>query len=137
MATQERIARISLHPEGRTLPQSFIDSFVAPGGSTILQQCFGASDGAKCEARFVALSAQGPEALIIFHPAFTDVFFQDQDGKWSKGGRVDLPYGCNGFKAALQTGNFTLEAHPWKDLVVGGLRMTIIPDQPPAPCTTP
>ena len=96
MATQERIARISLHPEGRTLPQSFIDSFVAPGGSTILQQCFGASDGAKCEARFVALSAQGPEALIVFHPAFTDVFFQDQDGKWSKGGRVDLPYGASG-----------------------------------------
>jgi hypothetical protein len=130
---------ITVYPAGRTLPAAFLrhdwsndpNKYQLPG-------CL-VTKSAACDAYLIGLGADGQNEILIVTLAlvYGDVFSADARNDWHLVGRVQHLITCNATISAMRAGRYTLvPASPpqWKDLIVNGARLFVVPFEATQPC---
>jgi len=135
-AESERIADVTVYPEGRSLPASFPaqrDKWPSDMGYIGLQ-CL-RNRGVHCDAILADLDGDGTDEIILTDTANYSgsyVFKIDDTGVWRIEGSIQLGLACPGVRDALRAGQFTVTPSRWKDLTIMGKTFRIGPPLPNA-----
>jgi Domain of unknown function (DUF4153) len=123
-----RASDIVVYPRGAKLPQSFLDQDwhampIEAAVSAYIPDCLRLA-AHPCDAFLVDLDGDGQDEILLFVESTYGgtglVIRQGADGKWAMSASVTLP-SCGAGLDALKAGTFKLAAHPFKDLVMGGV----------------
>lgn len=123
---------VEVSPLGRTLPESFF----SPDQGAFRKAnpgCAQPQSKKKCRATFVSPNDGRPEAVLFYDTWSARLYEQNADGRWEGTGTLQGRTHCKSVREAMETSAFTLDPHPWPDLLVGGERLTIVPAQQ-GPC---
>jgi hypothetical protein len=124
---------VEVFPSGRTLPESF---FSAEHGAFRKANPACAQRSAanrKCRATFITANDGRPEAILFFDSWVARVYEQNAEGDWELSGTAQGRTHCKSVREAMADTEPALEAHAWPDLLIGGERLTIVPN-PVGPC---
>jgi hypothetical protein len=124
---------VSVIPAGRELPESFFssDKGAYRKGSP---SCAQPTPSRKCLATFIAPKDGGPEAVVFFDIYAARLFVQNEEGSWEGAGNLQGRWACKIVQQAAEAGMLALEDHQWPDLLIGGERLTIVPQPTLGPC---
>lgn len=128
----ELAAHVTVLPQGRTLPPVFYEQAFWKKNEYGVPRCVNEPDGT-CLARYIALRPGAPEAILFLDDAAGNIFEQDAGGQWQLTGRLSGLNYCAKFQSGLKNGDIRLEPHAWPDLVIGGLRMNVLPSEEECP----
>ena len=117
------VGRVAVVPAGRSLPASFVHMDFGPGG---VPDCFRPGT-MTCTVRFLALTPDAPEVILLLNVYGTDVFEQDTPDHWRKAGTLLGRVTCPAVQKRLRNGEGDLVPHPARDLVVDGVRLVLVP----------
>jgi hypothetical protein len=122
-------ARITVYPNGRSLPASFADLHWARGLLTFQLPYCANSIVAPCDAILTDLDGDGRAEILLIQGSNAGVqIFQDNGkGDWHQAGMMMLPFNCPAMADALRNGRFTISppAHRWNDVAVEGRTLHI------------
>ena len=127
----ELTAQISVYPKGGTLPESFLKQGWRKSMPYFVPDCL--TKTAKCFALIADVDGDGISEILLFGEAIYQraAFKLGPAGEWQVVGTISPE--CSGANEALDAGAFTVRDHPYKDVIVGGRRLTItMPDCAPA-----
>ncbi len=121
-ATPEEIAaKITMHPKGSVLPQSFLSEDWS-GRRFGVPTCLQGTNS--CDGFMFDLDGDGIAEIMLVN--YSGVVFKELDGNWRRIGDIQL---CN--KAdLLKADQFTLEPAIYKDIVAGGAHLRLMTDCP-------
>jgi len=106
--------RIKVHPEGASLPASFLAVRPAPQYGDCL-------DGvADCDARLADVTGDGVDEVLLSSGWQIDVYQVDPQGRWERIGAYQPACGGAGVRGALARGGASVEEPKMKDLHVDG-----------------
>lgn len=120
-------AHIKFLTPDRTLPAEFYDPEFWAGQSRVLSCLKGGID--PCTASYIALSPGEPDAILFADTYEGMIFVQDKRGHWQRTAKLESAVYCpnTDIRQAMQNGTVTTAAHPWQDIVVNGIRFTVMP----------
>jgi hypothetical protein len=126
--------RVKVHPDGRTLPDGFLEAAFGPRSGRAVPVCLRVASG-QCDVRFVTLRPGEPEVLVFLDTMIAFVFAREQTGTWTKIGDLTGPLLCPDLRQAFVAGEVDRDPHPWPDLMIGGQRVVItsVPEVCPRP----
>jgi hypothetical protein len=116
-------------PSGSHLPESFLaqDWNAAGGIARPLSECQVHRE-ARCEALLVDLDGDGVNEIVLFgrQPSSPQVF-AERSGAWEVIGTLQTQSGCPSVREALREGKFDSVPAAWRDIMVGGVRIAVMP----------
>lgn len=120
-------ASLRVRPAGARLPQSFMakDWRTAGDAAQPLARCQG-TPGLRCDAVLADLDGDGTPEITLFEGSDAQVF-SERSGAWEVAGTIHVPFNCPAVEDALREGAFETALSPWRDLVVAGLKIPVIP----------
>lgn len=123
--------RITVHPAGHHLPDSFLKQKWDAAAQPYLPACLKAGYTG-CDAMRADMDGDGRDEIMLWQFANLAVF-AETGGQWRMVARADLPCGVT-LSAVLEKGRFTLAPpeHRWQDIVIGPLRIALTAPPPPA-----
>jgi Domain of unknown function (DUF4153) len=122
----EMAASITVHPQGRTLPENFLsqDWFASGDSQWLVPPCL-RNRSEHCDAFLVDLAGDGGEEIIMVAPppqSWQAIAFGRNDaGAWRIIGT--FPLGCERARQALQSGEIKAVTPQWRDLELAGIRL--------------
>jgi hypothetical protein len=122
LTPEERAARITVHPAGQSLPESFLRHGLAGGGSDGGLPCLRGTG--HCDAFLIDMDGDGAPEIVPAGIGWIAVLRNTAEDRWVFAG--NLPLGrCAGVVEALRQGRFALVAPTWRDLEVDGRRLRL------------
>ena len=131
------VANVQVYPKGARLPDDFLrqnwatvpDPYLYPG-------CLRHKE-ATCDAYVLDLSGNGSPAIVILNDAQQNMIFsKDASGVWRDVGRPGTEWLCDAVIKELRLGRFSLatpQPLPFKEIIVKGTELTILPAGPQTP----
>lgn len=107
-------------PVGKTLPPAFLTSGWLKGDAEPL----GCTVGAPCTAALLDLNGDGEDEVVVAGAHMAVVLTHAGQSAWRNVLQTSLD-GCPGFAEALRSGRLGAEPSAWRDLVVGGRRLSV------------
>ncbi len=122
-------------PSGARLPESFMgqDWTGRSEEARALADCVRAGAGACTALPFDADSDGNDEVAVINTVNGQGWVFRAEADGWRIAGSIANLAGCADTKTLLSQGAFSVEAPAWREIVVGGRRLSIVPRLPPCP----
>lgn len=114
--------RITLHPSGARLPESFARQYGAvdvPGAGP-----YGCTREAPCPGYRLDLGPADRADLMIASPVGVEIYRQEADGTWKNRAAL-AAFGCPEALKALQAGDVRVVAPEVSDLAIGGRRFRL------------
>ena len=127
---EQLTGRVTVQPAGRVFPPALLQ--VSYGKGELAPNCL-RPGVATCVLRFVVLVPGGPEAVLLLDGVTADVFEQESPDHWRRSGSVSGPLLCPAVQDGLTAGDFSLAPHVQQDILIAGLRLTLIPTAYPCP----
>ena len=121
-------ARITVHPIGVRLPQSFLatdwSNDVTYGSAACLQDI-----KIRCEALIMDMDGDGHAEVLIFGRDLydTEVLGDAGTGKWQREGEIAFPFNCRSVLDALRSGHLEMAENPWKGILIRGQKFQVSP----------
>lgn len=128
------VANISMRPAGRSLP----DSFPLPGPESFDGEplrCL-REESFPCDGLFIDLDGDGIEEILLVPSsgAWRSVVFTEAGGTWKVGGLIDIQPSCPSVLEGLLKGEGRIVTPRWRDIEVGGRRLTVNPPEASGTC---
>lgn len=122
-------------PAGAHLPESFMgQDWISRGDEArVLADCVKAGAGACVALQLDADGDSGDEIAVINTVNGQGWVFHTEASGWRIAGHVANLAGCAETRTLLSQGAFSLEAPAWREIVVAGRRLPLIPSPPPCP----
>jgi hypothetical protein len=141
--TADDVAKhVTVFPKGKVLPAGFYQALLGQT-DTLTTGCLGLTSIAPCAARSFTIQPGEPDAVLMINSgavASVAMFQPDHTGVWRKTAESYEYMYCPGIDQELRNGAFTIQPHPWPDLVVGDRRIQLSAqapnDCPPSPPST-
>jgi hypothetical protein len=126
---EEMAAAITVHPQDRVLPESFLKQNWGVWGEEhwMIPQCM-QNRFDRCDAFLVDLDGGGEEEIVMMAPAQpwrAVAFHHDDLGRWRVIGTFSLS--CERVRQAFLAGEVKAVAPQWRDLDLGGIRLHLSP----------
>ncbi len=122
-----RAAHIDVFPPDRTLPPQMLADGAPWLTALPYYSCLTPNNPNHCQARFVRLSPEQEEMILLITAPQAFLLAPDANGKWRVRGELAGKLHCLDLAKALATGDLTTAPHGQPDIVVGATRYSITP----------
>jgi hypothetical protein len=121
LTAQELARNLTVYPNGRTLPASFVKQHWSPPDPQCLTMV---NAYAKCDVLIADIDGDGKDEILVMESWRVVIIGEDGAGGWRVEGQLDGPVSCPAVRDALRAGRLD-QAPPrrWHDIEAGGRRL--------------